>query len=51
MSLLPDDINPYGRIAEFLVDYVHDIDDDNLETWPDYLTEDSIYKIITQENF
>jgi len=30
MSLLPNDIDPNARIAEFLVDYVHDIDDDNL---------------------
>ena len=51
MSSLSNDIDPNARIAEFLVDYVHDIDDDNLETWPDYFTEDAIYQIIPRENF
>ena len=51
MSSLSNDFDPNARIAEFLVDYVHDIDDDNLETWPDYFTEDAIYQIIPRENF
>ena len=51
MSSLSNDIDPNARIAEFLVDYVHDIDDDNLEAWPDYFTEDAIYQIIPRENF
>ena len=51
MSSLSNDFDPNARIAEFLVDYVHDIDDDNLEAWPDYFTEDAIYQIIPRENF
>ena len=51
MSALPNAIDSNARIAEVLVDYVHDIDDDNLEAWPDYFTEDAIYQIIPRENF
>ena len=51
MSYLSNDIDPNARIAQFLVDYVHDIDDGNLEAWPDYFTEDAIYQIIPPENF
>ncbi len=31
-------------------DYVHCIDDDRLEDWPDFFTEDGCYRVITREN-
>jgi anthranilate 1,2-dioxygenase small subunit len=31
--------------------YIHVIDDDRLEEWPDLFTEKCLYKIITRENF
>jgi 3-phenylpropionate/cinnamic acid dioxygenase small subunit len=40
-----------ARIEDFLCDYVHMIDDDRLEEWPEYFTPDGIYQITTQENY
>lgn len=51
MSALPNEIDPKTRIADFLIDYAHDIDDDNLEAWPDYFAEDAVYQIIPRESF
>ena len=51
MSSLSNDIDPNARIAKFLVDLVHDIDDDNFKVLPDYFTKDAIYQIIPRENF
>lgn len=39
------------RIEAFYADYVHCIDDDRLEDWPDFFTADGVYKIVTRENF
>src|SRR6185369_16111250 len=30
--------------------YVHALDDDRLEDWPDFFTEDGVYRITTAEN-
>ena len=38
-------------IEELSHDYVHVIDNDELEKWPDFFTEDCIYKIISRENY
>ena len=38
------------QINELLNDYAHTLDDDRLEAWPDFFTEDGIYKIIPREN-
>tara|TARA_B100000475_G_C14820982_1_gene240589 strand:- start:42 stop:560 length:519 start_codon:yes stop_codon:yes gene_type:complete len=38
-------------IEKLIVDYAHDIDDDNLEAWPNYFTEDAIYQIIPRRSF
>ena len=51
MSALPNDVDPNARIAEFLIDYVHDIDDDNLEAWPGYFTEEAVYQVIPRRSF
>ncbi len=38
------------RIEALLADYVHCIDDDRLEEWPGFFTEDGRYTVITREN-
>lgn len=45
-------IDPQMRFAvdDILCDYAHTIDDDDLERWPDFFTEDGTYKIISREN-
>ena len=45
-----DDAALFRRIEEFLIRYVHCIDDDKLEAWPDFFTERCLYKIISREN-
>jgi anthranilate 1,2-dioxygenase small subunit len=40
----------FRRIEDFLIRYVHCIDDDRLEEWPDFFTESCLYKIISREN-
>ena len=37
-------------IEDLITAYAHDIDDDELETWPNYFTEDGTYTILTREN-
>jgi anthranilate 1,2-dioxygenase small subunit len=39
-----------ARLADFLVDYVHCIDDDRLEDWPGFFTDDALYHITTRES-
>ena len=40
-----------SKIEQFLIDYVHDIDDDNLESWPGYFVNDAIYQIIPRQSY
>jgi anthranilate 1,2-dioxygenase small subunit len=40
-----------AAIQEMNDRYVHCIDDDRLEEWPKFFTEDCVYKIISRENF
>lgn len=44
-------IDAARQIEEFLLDYAHDLDDDRLESWPDYFTEDAVYQIIPRQNY
>lgn len=37
-------------IEDLLARYVHCIDDNRLEEWPDFFTEDCLYRIISREN-
>jgi len=37
-------------IGDFLAAYAHAIDDDELERWPEFFTEDGLYQITTREN-
>jgi len=39
-----------ARVADFLADYAHSIDDDRLEEWPGYFTADALYHITTRES-
>ena len=42
--------NRRNLIKDFLLDCAHVLDDDRLETWPDYFTEDAIYRILPRES-
>ena len=37
-------------IDDLMADYAHTIDDDALESWPDFFTDDGFYKMISREN-
>ena len=39
-----------ARIARLHAAYVHAIDDDRLEDWPELFTDDGLYRIVTREN-
>lgn len=39
------------QIQQLNDEYVHSIDDDRLEEWPEFFTEDCIYKVISRENY
>jgi len=45
-----DEVVLYHRVNRLLSDYVECIDEDHLEAWPDYFTDDCLYKIIPREN-
>ena len=45
------DAGLYRRIEDFFTRYVHCIDDDRLEAWPEFFTERCLYKIISRENY
>ena len=37
--------NGCRQIEDFLLDCAHALDDDELESWPDFFTEDAVYQI------
>lgn len=37
------------RVEDLMADYAHAIDDDNVEAWPDFFTEDALYLVTTRE--
>ena len=37
-------------IEDLITAYAHDIDDDELDRWPNYFTENGTYTILTREN-
>ena len=39
------------HIEDMFSDYVHSIDDDRIEAWPEYFTETGFYQIISREGF
>jgi anthranilate 1,2-dioxygenase small subunit len=38
------------QIAEMMNEYAHTLDDDRLESWPEFFTEDGLYQIVPREN-
>ena len=44
------DRDTYDRIAELEYAYAACLDDDRLESWPDFFVEDCVYDITTREN-
>jgi anthranilate 1,2-dioxygenase small subunit len=38
------------RIEALMADYAHCIDEDRLEEWPDFFTEDGRYRVTSREN-
>lgn len=39
------------KIEDFLNDYCYQLDDDNIEAWPKFFAEDSIYQLTTRQNY
>lgn len=39
------------EVEEMYYDYIECIDDDQLERWPEFFTDECLYKIIPRENF
>ena len=46
---VPADVR--GQIEELLTDYCHTLDDGEWDQWPNFFTEDGVYKIITRANY
>lgn len=44
------DADLHRRIEHLIYDYAHCIDDDRLEEWPDFFTDDCRYEIISRES-
>lgn len=38
-------------LDEFYAEYVHCLDEDEIERWPDFFTEDCTYQVIPRENY
>ena len=62
MSIFPADVansnatpvtDPIIRqqVEDLLIDYVHAVDDFELDRWPNFFTEDGIYQIIPRESY
>jgi len=47
----PVELSSRLMIDDLIADSVHVLDDDELERWPDFFTDDGIYKITTRENY
>ena len=39
------------ELEQLYTDYVHCLDADNLEHWPDFFTEDCFYRVTSAENY
>jgi anthranilate 1,2-dioxygenase small subunit len=39
------------ELEQLYTDYVHCLDDDELERWPDFFTEDCFYRVTSAENY
>ena len=38
-------------ISDLIIEYAHAIDDDRLESWADFFTDECSYRIINRENY
>lgn len=47
---LPDDTSLRARLRDFYDDYAYCLDEDRLEEWPDFFTEDCHYRVLSREN-
>ena len=47
---LADEMVTRLRLDAFMAEYVHTIDADRLEEWPNLFTEDAVYQVCTREN-
>ena len=39
------------QIEELIHDYAHCIDDDRLEAWPNFFTEECLYRVISRQDY
>jgi anthranilate 1,2-dioxygenase small subunit len=51
VSLAADHAHVPAPITALLADYVHAIDGDRIEDWPDLFADPCLYKIVTRDNF
>lgn len=51
MNSVPFDHALRHRITDLMTDYVHCIDDDRLEEWPDFFADPCTYHVISKENY
>ncbi len=49
-QLEKSDIGLQTQIEDMFADYVHSIDDDDIEAWPEFFTETGFYQIISRES-
>lgn len=49
-AIPPVDLEVRLMIEDLIADCAHALDDDDLELWPGFFTEDATYKITTREN-
>jgi anthranilate 1,2-dioxygenase small subunit len=45
------DADVRAQIDDLIADYAHAIDDDALERWPSFFSENATYKVISRENY
>jgi 3-phenylpropionate/cinnamic acid dioxygenase small subunit len=49
--MTPDDVVRRLELEALYADYAHCLDNDRLEDWPGFFTEDCAYRVISAENF
>lgn len=49
-ATLSNDLTLRLRIEALQADYIHCIDDDRLEEWPEFFTKDGVYRVTSREN-
>ena len=49
--MTPEEVTLRAELAALYADYAHCLDNDELEAWPEFFTEDCHYRITSAENF